>query len=79
MQLLRPLLKEWLDANLPAIVQQEVQREVRRILAIVEPGITTGAANDKRFHHRIDAVVIHPVWGLVILAAVMCIDMVLKE
>ena len=30
-QLLRPLLKEWLDANLPAIVQQAVEREVRRI------------------------------------------------
>lgn len=36
MQLLRPLLKEWLDANLPAIVQQEVQREVRRITATLE-------------------------------------------
>lgn len=30
-QLLRPMLKEWLDANLPAIVQQAVEREVRRI------------------------------------------------
>ncbi len=49
----------------------ELQREVRRILAIVEPGITTGAANTKRFHHRLDAVVMHPVWGLVILAAVL--------
>lgn len=36
MQLLRPLLKEWLDANLPAIVQQEVQREVQRISATLE-------------------------------------------
>ncbi|CAM5794431.1 ferrous iron transporter B [Rhizobacter fulvus] len=49
----------------------ELQREVRRILAIVEPGITTEAANAKRFHHRLDAVVMHPVWGLVILAAVL--------
>jgi ferrous iron transport protein B len=49
----------------------DLQREVRRILAIVEPGITTEAANAKRFHHRLDAVVMHPVWGLVILAAVL--------
>ncbi len=49
----------------------ELQREVRRILAIVEPGITTEAANAKRFHHRLDAVVMHPVWGLAILAAVL--------
>ncbi|HEY4068194.1 MAG TPA: ferrous iron transporter B [Burkholderiaceae bacterium] len=49
----------------------ELQREVRRILAIVEPGITAGAANAKRFHHRLDAVVMHPVWGLAILAVVL--------
>jgi ferrous iron transport protein B len=49
----------------------ELQREVRRILAIVEPGITVDAANAKRFHHRLDAVVMHPVWGLAILAAVL--------
>lgn len=49
----------------------ELQREVRRILAIVEPGITTEFANAKRFHHRLDAVVMHPVWGLAILAAVL--------
>jgi ferrous iron transport protein B len=49
----------------------ELQREVRRILAIVEPGITTEAANAKRFHHRLDAVVMHPVWGLAILAVVL--------
>ena len=49
----------------------ELQREVRRILALVEPGITTEAANAKRFHHRLDAVVMHPVWGLAILAAVL--------
>lgn len=36
MHLLRPLLKEWLDANLPAIVQQEVQREVKRITDSLE-------------------------------------------
>jgi len=49
----------------------ELQREVRRILAIVEPGVPTDAANAKRFHHRLDAVVMHPVWGLAILAAVL--------
>ena len=36
MQLLRPMLKEWLDANLPAIVQREVQREVQRVSATLE-------------------------------------------
>ena len=30
-ELLRPLLKEWLDANLPGIVQSKVQEEVERI------------------------------------------------
>jgi len=49
----------------------ELQHEVRRILAIVEPGITTEAANARRFHHRLDAVVMHPVWGLAILAVVL--------
>lgn len=29
--LLRPMLKEWLDANLPAIVEAQVRREVERI------------------------------------------------
>lgn len=29
--MLRPMLKEWLDANLPLIVQQVVEREVSRI------------------------------------------------
>ncbi len=29
---LRPLLKEWLDANLPAIVEDVVAREVRRVM-----------------------------------------------
>lgn len=30
-ELLRPMLKEWLDANLAAIVQRAVEREVARI------------------------------------------------
>ena len=30
-ELLRPLLQQWLDDNLPAIVQQAVETEVERI------------------------------------------------
>jgi ferrous iron transport protein B len=45
----------------------ELQREVRRILAVAVPG----AMQFKRFNHRIDAVVMHPVWGLVLLAALL--------
>ncbi len=45
----------------------DLQREVRRILAIAAPG----ASKVSRFHPRIDAVVMHPVWGLAILAAVL--------
>jgi ferrous iron transport protein B len=43
----------------------ELQREVRRILAAAAPT----AGEFQRFHHRIDALVMHPVWGLAILAA----------
>ncbi len=45
----------------------DLQFEVRRILAIAAPG----ASAVKRFHHRIDAVVMHPVWGLLLLAVVL--------
>jgi ferrous iron transport protein B len=45
----------------------ERQAEVRRILALAAPG----ASQFQRFHHRIDALVMHPVWGLVILAALL--------
>ncbi len=31
MELLRPMIKEWLDANLPAIVERKVEEEVQRI------------------------------------------------
>ena len=57
-------------ASLPtpeASSSADLQREVRRILALAAPG----AAQFQRFHHRLDAVVMHPVWGLVILAAVL--------
>jgi ferrous iron transport protein B len=45
----------------------ELQREVRRILALVAPK----APRLGRFQHRIDAVAMHPVWGLLLLAAVL--------
>jgi len=45
----------------------ELQREVRRILAVAVPG----AMQFKRFNHRIDAVVMHPVWGLSLLAVLL--------
>ncbi|HSC65264.1 MAG TPA: ferrous iron transporter B [Caldimonas sp.] len=45
----------------------DLQLEVRRILAIAAPG----ASAVRRFQHRIDAVVMHPVWGLVLLAVVL--------
>ena len=45
----------------------DLQREVRRILAIAAPG----ASAVRRFQHRIDAVVMHPVWGLALLAVVL--------
>ena len=41
-----------------------LQREVRRILTVAAPQ----AMHAERFHHRIDAVVMHPVWGLALLA-----------
>jgi ferrous iron transport protein B len=45
----------------------ELQREVRRILAAAAPN----AMAAQRFQHRIDAIVMHPVWGLAILAALL--------
>jgi ferrous iron transport protein B len=45
----------------------QLQREVRRILAAVAPG----ALPSRRFHVRIDAVVMHPVWGLLLLAVLL--------
>ena len=45
----------------------ELQKEVKRILAIAAPG----AAAVKRFRPRIDAVVMHPVWGLLLLGVVL--------
>ncbi len=48
----------------PAPGAAELQREVRRILALAAPQ----AAQFKRFNHRLDAIVMHPVWGLALLA-----------
>ena len=45
----------------------DLQREVKRILAIAAPG----AAAVKRFRPGIDAVVMHPVWGLLLLGVVL--------
>ena len=54
----------------PAIVSKtpaDLQREVRRILALVAPLRPTA----DRFQHRLDGLVMHPVLGLVVLAAVL--------
>ena len=45
----------------------ELQQSVRRILALVVPQVPTLA----RFQYRLDAAVMHPVWGLVLLAIVL--------
>ncbi|EGI77026.1 ferrous iron transporter B [Hylemonella gracilis] len=55
------------EAKDQALSLPEAQREVRRILAVAAPG----AAQFKRFNHRLDAVVMHPVWGLVLLAGLL--------
>ena len=44
-----------------------LQAEVRRILAIAAPQ----AGQFQRFHFRVDAWAMHPVWGLMILAALL--------
>jgi len=54
-------------ADVPPRSAAELQREVRRILALVAPK----APRLGRFQHRIDAVAMHPVWGLLLLAAVL--------
>ena len=48
----------------PAPGAAALQAEVRRILALAVPR----AGRSRRFNHRIDAVVMHPVWGLALLA-----------
>ena len=34
---LRPMLKEWLDANLPAIVERHVRTEIERVVGRAVP------------------------------------------
>lgn len=47
--------------------QLDLQKQVNQILSVVTPI----APRIKRFNHRIDAVVMHPVWGLVLLAVLL--------
>lgn len=56
-------------AQMPAtpMTVQRIQQEVARVLALAVPE----APRVQRFNHRIDAVVMHPVWGLVLLAALL--------
>ncbi len=54
-------------ANPPARDAAELQREVRRILAIAAPQ----APRVRRFRHAVDAVVLHPVAGLLLLATLL--------
>jgi ferrous iron transport protein B len=54
-------------AHLKGASAADLQREVRRILALAAPA----AGRNHRFQHRLDAVVMHPVWGLVVLAVLL--------
>ncbi|MEO8652971.1 MAG: FeoB small GTPase domain-containing protein, partial [Ramlibacter sp.] len=60
-----PVRREWVAPTLDDVVQ--TQQEVRRILraAVDEPQV------DTRVDDTIDAVVLHPVWGLPILAVLL--------
>jgi ferrous iron transport protein B len=51
----------------PRLGAAELQARVRRILALVSPQVPTLG----RFQYKLDAVVMHPVWGLVLLATVL--------
>ena len=55
------------QAATPPLAAAELQARVRRILALVAPQVPKLA----RFQYRLDAVVMHPVWGLVLLATVL--------
>ncbi|SVE32942.1 uncharacterized protein METZ01_LOCUS485796, partial [marine metagenome] len=37
-EMIRPMLREWLDENLPATVERIVQKEIRRLVRQAEPG-----------------------------------------
>ncbi len=51
----------------PHLPAHELQTRVRRILALVAPQVPKLG----RFQYKIDAVVMHPFWGLVLLAVVL--------
>jgi ferrous iron transport protein B len=59
------------DRKPPPATPAELQREVRRILSAAAPGALGSASAARRFQHRIDAVAMHPVWGLAVLAALL--------
>ena len=48
-----------------------LQTDVRRILALVLPSNTSHMLNRRRFQLDLDGILMHPVWGLVILAALL--------
>lgn len=54
-------------SHLVPLDQLMLQQQVNRILAVAAPK----APRIKRFNDRIDAVVMHPVWGLVLLSALL--------
>jgi ferrous iron transport protein B len=58
---------EAVPADAPPTNAAELQARVRRILALVSPQVPTLG----RFQYKLDAVVMHPVWGLVLLATVL--------
>jgi ferrous iron transport protein B len=58
---------EWVSEALAHESSAELQARVRRILALVSPQVPKLA----RFQYKLDAVVMHPFWGLVLLATVL--------
>ncbi len=65
--LARPLAAPVLALPVDAADPAALQREVRRLLQACVQDVPRNG----RFQHRIDAVVMHPVWGLVLLAALL--------
>ena len=76
LQAAQQALKNATPSAMPAKASSQVepdhltlQKQVNHILSVAAPL----APRVKRFNHRIDAVVMHPVWGLVLLAALLLI------
>jgi ferrous iron transport protein B len=57
------------DRNLQSLF--DMQKEVRRILAVAAPELLANRGDSRKSQHKIDRVLMHPVWGLTILAAVL--------